>query len=195
MMMSEKSQAIEEKIIQAAIDCIEKYGLSGTTSRRIAEMAGVNGAAINYYFRSKEVLVEKCMQVTLNNAFDLQDFERIPEGSPQERLAAILNHFILGACTFPGLTHAHFHDLFAEGKFDPLVMEKMDAYLSALTNDLKESGSQLDEENLHLAVAQSFAATLMMALSPQLFEKCFGFDLHDEETRKQFVKRLVEKLL
>ncbi len=39
---------IERKIIEAAIECIEQYGIQGATNRRIAEIAGVNSAAINY---------------------------------------------------------------------------------------------------------------------------------------------------
>lgn len=47
------SEPVEIKIIEAAIECIEQFGLKGATNRRIAEKAGVNLAAINYYFRSK----------------------------------------------------------------------------------------------------------------------------------------------
>ena len=50
--------ATEEKIITATVECIEKYGIKGTTIRQIAETAGVNIAAINYYFRSKDQLFE-----------------------------------------------------------------------------------------------------------------------------------------
>jgi AcrR family transcriptional regulator len=47
------SGSAEEKIITAAVECIEKYGIKGTTIRQIAEQAGVNIAAVNYYFRSR----------------------------------------------------------------------------------------------------------------------------------------------
>ena len=69
--MNDKPASVEGKIIQAAIECIEKYGISGATNRQIALEAGVNNAAINYYFRSKEVLIQRCMEITLKNAFDL----------------------------------------------------------------------------------------------------------------------------
>ena len=42
------TDTVEIKIIEAAIDCIEQFGLKGATNRRIAEKAGVNLAAINY---------------------------------------------------------------------------------------------------------------------------------------------------
>ena len=54
--MDEKTDSVEDRIILAAIECIEKYGISGATNRQIALIAGVNNAAINYYFRSKDEL-------------------------------------------------------------------------------------------------------------------------------------------
>ncbi len=193
--MNQKSLAVEQKIIQAAIDCIEKYGLEGTTNRRIAEMAGVNGAAINYYFRSKDALIEKCMQITLNNAFDQNDFAKLPPGSPHERYASILHHLIKGGCDFPGITRAHFHTFLSGGEFDPLVITKMNEYLSSIKQDLKDNGIRLDDDELNLALVQSFASALFAALCPELFEKSLGFDFRDESTRRRFIERLVNKLL
>lgn len=193
--MQQKSSAIEEKIIQAAIDCIEKYGLEGTTNRKIAEMAGVNGAAINYYFRSKDALVEKCMQITLNNAFDEGDFARLPKDSACERYYEILNHIIQGGSRYPGLTRAHFHGYLAGGEFDPIVIKKINRYIVLIIKDLKENGVQLDGDELHLAVAYSFGLALFMALMPGLFKKSLGLDLHDEKTRQRFITELLEKLL
>ena len=193
--MSQKSLAVEEKIIQAAIDCIEKYGIEGTTNRRIAEMAGVNGAAINYYFRSKEALIDKCMEITLNNAFDQNDFNELPPGSPHERYSKILHHLIKGGCDYPGLTRAHFHTFLSKGEFDPLVIEKINDYLTSVVNDLKQNGIDLDDDELALALVQSFASAFFITMAPRMFERSLGFDLNNETTRMRFIKRLVEKLL
>ncbi|UXP33446.1 TetR/AcrR family transcriptional regulator [Reichenbachiella agarivorans] len=46
----------ESKIKEAAESLFAKYGLKGTTIRKVAEKAGVNIALVNYYFRSKEKL-------------------------------------------------------------------------------------------------------------------------------------------
>ena len=55
-------------------------------------MDRVNNAAINYYFRSKEALVDRCMCVTLHNAFNWEDIAKLPEWSASElRLACVQN--------------------------------------------------------------------------------------------------------
>jgi AcrR family transcriptional regulator len=193
--MAEKLTPVEERIIQAAIESIEKYGLQGTTNRKIAELAGVNGAAVNYYFRSKEALIERCMQITLKNAFDWEEFSRLPAETPQELAAAISEDLISGACSYPGLTRAHFYDLVAVGSDDAPVIEKINEFGERLVQELRERGSRLDEAELRMAVAQLLSAVLMASLVPSLFSKSLGIDMQAEETRREFVRRLVERLL
>ena len=97
--MNDQPTSAEEKIIHATIGCIEKYGISGATNRQIAQAAGVNLAAINYYFRSKEQLIQRVMEITLTNAFDLSDLPPMPGVSAQERCIAVMMHLIDGGYT------------------------------------------------------------------------------------------------
>ncbi len=193
--MEQTASPVESKIITAAIECIEKYGIQGTTNRKIAEMAGVNSAAINYYFRSKEALIQRCMQVTLENAFDMQDFAELPGGSAQERCAAIFAELIEGGCNYPGVTRAHFYDLLAHGNYASPAVEKLNEFIENLAEDLRSRGAALDPQELRLACVQIASASMLVILAPRLFAEKFGIDLHDADTRRSFVERLVERLL
>jgi AcrR family transcriptional regulator len=57
----------ESKILEAATNTFLLFGYHGTTLQLIADKAGVNTAAIHYYFRSKERLYLKVVE----NAVDL----------------------------------------------------------------------------------------------------------------------------
>jgi AcrR family transcriptional regulator len=190
-----EDKRVEEKIIAAAIECIEKYGIQDTTNRKIAEMAGINSAAINYYFRSKDVLIRRCMQVTLDNAFDWKDFARFTETSPNERCVAIFNDLLTGGIKYPGLTRAHFYELVADGNYDSMVVDRFNDFIVDLSNDLEARGMNMTKEDLNLACMQIASAAMMMILTPSVFKKKLGFDLHDEEQRLKFLKRLVDRLL
>ncbi len=185
----------EGKIILAAIDCIEKYGFQGATNRKIAAAANVNLAAINYYFRSKENLITRCMEVTLDNAFGWEGLSSSLSGTPEERCAAIFDELIQGGLNYPGLTRAHFYKLASEGKYDALLIEKLNGFIENLADDLAAHGARLDLEELRLACIQIASSVLMMILTPQLFEQKFGLNLRDPAIRKKFVQRLVNRLL
>jgi len=64
--MSENERSVEERSIRVTITCIEAEGLERTTIRRIADIAGVNSAAINYYFRSRERLIRTARETCLS---------------------------------------------------------------------------------------------------------------------------------
>lgn len=54
--MIQKLHNTEERIFQAACRIFLLYGYHGSTFQQIAILAGVNKAAIHYYFRSKDQL-------------------------------------------------------------------------------------------------------------------------------------------
>lgn len=51
-----RARAARDQILRAAKELFAERGFRDTTVREIAKRAGVNGAAINYYFTSKESL-------------------------------------------------------------------------------------------------------------------------------------------
>lgn len=189
------TDAIELKIIEAAIACIEESGLKGATNRRIAQKAGVNLAAINYYFRTKENLLDKVMETTLNNAFDWEDVEKLPGRTAKERCIAVFEDLIVGGIKYPGITRAHFYDLITEGNYNSQVVKKYNEFMSKLIEDLTARGAIQSREQLSLACSQIAFASLMAILAPRLNSDSAGIDLRVPETRHQFVSILVDRLL
>jgi AcrR family transcriptional regulator len=192
--MEESSSAVEYKIVLKTIDCIEKYGITGTTIRRIAESAGINVAAINYYFRSKEVLIRRCMETTLANAFALGGMPEMPGLGPKERCAAIMLEILRGGIKYPGLTRAHFHKLIAEGEADPLLAGSIAGFIDNLGADLRSRGCSMEPPALGNALRQIVSAVLMAALAPGILLPGEKQNASGEEGR-DFVGRLVDRLL
>lgn len=193
--MSIQADTPEERIILATIACINDHGISGATNRRISQLAGVNAAAINYYFRSKDVLIQRCMERTLENAFELSGMPPMPGLSAQERCIAIMIDLITGGHAFPGLTRAHFHELVTKGRLEPLLHERINRFIAALAEDLTARGTALAAEELRMALAQIFSSVLIATLAPTLFGQWKGLDLQDPDSIQAYVTRLVGHLL
>jgi AcrR family transcriptional regulator len=193
--MTEPQTTVEEKIILATIGCIEQYGMSGATNRRIAQAAGVNIAAINYYFRHREVLIQRAMEITMKSAFDLSDTDPMPGASVREYCAAVFLHIVEGGLRYPGLTRAHFHNLLTEGRDDPLLAEHVNRFVGTLAADLEGRGCPHPADECRLALTQICSAAFLAILAPVLYSQSTGIDLHDRDTREAYVTRLVDKLL
>src|SRR5688572_4916261 len=99
-----------ERLIEAAIGEIEARGLADLTVRGVAAAAGMNIAAVNYYFRSKEALVATALERTLQNmiADTAQLLDHMQEDPPRV-LAELLAYYLEGGLRFPRIGKAHLH--------------------------------------------------------------------------------------
>lgn len=190
------SPDMEMKIVEAAIACIEKYGFQNVTVRKIAQEADVNIAAINYYFRSKEQLMERVLQVTLGNAFDWKDLDSSESFPPKKRLAAILDHLTEGAQNYPEIARIHFIAPLMDANANSTAYGKLNEFLNKLYDDLVLRGAELDPWQLRMAVIQAFSATLIgIGLFPDTFNEFAGKDLRNPVVRREYIEQLVNKLL
>lgn len=96
----------EERIMSAALDCIEELGLEGTTVRAIAARADLNPAAVNYYYRSKDRLIEGALRRAWTHFSE--DIERILKEipDPDEGLRLALRFIIEGSYRNPRIIRA-----------------------------------------------------------------------------------------
>ena len=100
---SDKDKTTRGSILNATLELIKTEGLDNVTSRKIASCAAVNLALINYYFGSKENLVNESLQMLLadfQEHFLILDDFTLP---PKQRLKTFLNQYAASVCRFPEL--------------------------------------------------------------------------------------------
>lgn len=59
---AERSAAMRTRLLEATVECLVNYGYSGTTTQRVAEIAGVTRGAQVHHFGSKEDLVAAAVE-------------------------------------------------------------------------------------------------------------------------------------
>lgn len=62
MPQAERTAATRQRLMEATIDCLVKYGWSGTTTTLVSEQAGVSRGAMLHHFPSKHDLVIAAVQ-------------------------------------------------------------------------------------------------------------------------------------
>ena len=127
--------------------CIEAEGLQGATIRKIADQSGVNVAAINYHFGSKEQLFSIVMNATLNESFvnNINDYKDLWQTYPRKALQNFLFDTMAGAINYPNLTKAHFSKTFNQSDYSTNSVQRINVFLSDLQqrfcwNDRKNQG-------------------------------------------------------
>jgi len=190
--MSGEESATEGKIVDAAITCIERQGIQNVTIRSIAKEAGVNSAAINYYFRSKDKLIARAMATTLTHlADDLREIANDESRQVAERLRDLLDYLIEGAIHYPRVTRAHLYEPLFEGSSESEFGGLLAEVLTQIRADLEREGGRPSGRELELRLVQLFSAAMLPALMPTLFKGFSGIDFRDLRTRRTYVELLI----
>ncbi|MFP4113979.1 MAG: TetR/AcrR family transcriptional regulator [Spirochaetota bacterium] len=193
--MSDEASDVEERIINATLACIEQYGLTGATIRNIAAIAGVNSAAINYYFRSKNTLIRRALDRSLQHAFDWGDFAASERATARERLVHILTDLMAGARRFPRISRAHLEGRDGHPEDREKAIAAIGRFLHQLERDLEERGVHHTGGALRSRLLQVFSASILAAMSvPDLFNEYGYINVDDEVSRLDYVGTLVDRI-
>ena len=194
--MDASEMSPEQRIVIAAVETIEAFGIDGATTRRIATRAGVNVASINYYFRTKENLIAQALQHSLRNAFDWDDFSPSDDYTAADRLVYIIDDLVRGVRTFPRLTHAHFSRETEPDGTPGISLRELAGFLRQVEEDLERRGVSQSRARLRESVLQVVMATVIGAVFfPSLFELYGGFSIDDRDARRKYVRNVVDSAL
>lgn len=108
-MQEKNEEGTKERILNTAIDIIEREGIEAATARAISAEAKVNLAAINYHYRTKDALMSAALAASWNHALeDLQGFLNQRPWDPKAAILEIATFLRLGALRYPTVTRLHF---------------------------------------------------------------------------------------
>jgi AcrR family transcriptional regulator len=176
----------ERRILLATLGCIGEVGLEATTVRAIAAKAGLNPAAVNYYYRSKDRLIEEALHGIWVHVSD--DIQSIIEGEKDPHTAAetIAQYLVEGSWRYPRIIRAIIDE-------HPKLRLEAATYFKGLFSSLsKRCGSDTDP-GLGAAFLLSFA--IMLGYGRDVFCLLTGRDLSDREARQRLATELAAKLL
>ena len=188
------SNEIKQKIILTAIECIERDGIQGVTIRKIADLAGVNVAAINYHFGSKEQLMNIVMNATLNESFvnNINDYKEMWQSDTKKALQLFLADTLEGAVNYPNLTKAHLADTFIKSDYGTDTVQKLNEFLLEFHGLINNILRPEDNFESKISAIQLFSSILIIGMMPGLFDQSLGNELKCLENQKKFIKVLLE---
>jgi len=174
-----------DRIIIAAVGIINSEGTEAVTTRRIAAEAGVNTAAVNYHFKSRENLIKKVLEITLTHLFDDWDMIlRENELTLAERVYFLLDYMMEGISRYPGLTRSYM--------FDPSVSDYTRQEFAKRLGTVIRSLAETEE--MELAIGQAVSSVLSCGVIPEMFESLTGGSVSSEVTRRAFILPMINRI-
>jgi AcrR family transcriptional regulator len=171
------------------------YGLSHLTTRLIAETAGVNNAALHYYFGTKENLIEAALNQTSEHM--LEDTKEIlsRETPIEARIRAMFNYLIDGVLKFPNIIRAHMTGPLFYAERQPELSNMLGTWVSLTMDALAPHLSEGEQGQKKIQLNMIFSVILFSGLfndSPLGQE---WIDLKDQAVREALMDEIIRMLL
>ncbi|MCC6147723.1 MAG: TetR family transcriptional regulator [Anaerolineaceae bacterium] len=188
-------RATKQHIMEATITAIEKYGVQNVTTRTIAQEAGVNNAALHYYYGTKDRLVTEALALTLDHMMQDTDAILSGEGDIRERLAALFGYIVEGILRYPNLIRAHLAGPLMQGENNSPFLGLLDAWLNRTSRELETIPTSTPAGGMRFAVYAAFSAILMAGLLPESAQEVISINLRDAAARTKAIESIVASLL
>jgi TetR/AcrR family transcriptional regulator, regulator of cefoperazone and chloramphenicol sensitivity len=178
-------------LVEATLRLLGREGFHAITTRRIAEEAGVNVAAVNYHFGSKDALVKQAALLFRDKMRELFSVLDAPGLTPNQKLRRLGHQFADNLVEYPGFLKT-FVAALLNGQDPPAparenVERGRDLMVSYLRQTLGGSDESIRNDMLQLMSAIVYPAVLGQH-SATLYEVPF----HDAEYRHRYVEQLME---
>lgn len=186
---------VKQHILISTIDAIEKHGLSNLTTRLIAEEAGVNNAALHYYFGTKEQLVDAALDQTARHM--LEDTEAFAKSQEpiEDRIKSILVYLIDGIQKFPNIIRAHMiGPLFYKERQESLL-NLLGSWISLTAEALIPFVAPDKMAGVRMHLNMIFSQILMAGLFNYPVSGQTWMDFQDETVREEFLDEAIRLLL
>ena len=193
--MAEETLNTEQRILLTAINCINDEGINKVTVRMIAERAGVNVAAVNYYFRSKDRLMEQAMELAIANMFEDVDEMLLTVKDGRILVMKLLGFLLWGIEAYPGITRSFLYGPVAAEDDKGPMLPAMKSLVVKLRDRLTALCPNRRREDLEAGIMAVFSTMLINCVVPELFENYTAAGFGDENARERLVAELTNMVV
>ena len=190
--MSKLEKNAKQKIINTTIKLLRNEPIEKITMRRIAKDADVTLSSINYYFQSKEKLIDIAIERAFTNLVGTwDDVYTNVNGEPISRFRTLFKAGSKFAEHFPQIAKISLlRDL-----QNPTVNDNTSMLNAAYLIALKDIyGTEYSEQELKLIAHVLISAAQIAILREEVLKEITGFDMADDHDRN-FVSDFVFNLV
>jgi AcrR family transcriptional regulator len=165
--------ATRQRLVAATIECLAQYGVEGATVRRIVAQAGVNIAAVNYHFGSKDALLREALDMTVHEAFtkslvEVEEFIARAQGDVVAGTRAFFRDYLPNAFGWARIAVAHLRGALVDQDYSGGAVRESQHFIAEFFR-LVRPGMRGPDAAARLAVEHVWATIFLFSLLPQIF--------------------------
>ena len=185
-----------ENIINATLKIIGDEGFQNVTIRKIATLAEVNVAAVNYHFGSKDVVINEALKYLTGKLKDSFKYLKDMEFSPEIRITNFIRSYADAAVEHPDVFRNYISHSMCNYDL-PLDYSEFIRRegLEELKNTLRVLRKNDDDVQLFMKGFQIISGIAFPVLLGKQMEKLSGIDYDDKCTRYKYLDVLMKTII
>lgn len=188
--------ATRENIINATLKIIGEEGFQNVTIRKIANLAEVNVAAINYHFGSKDIVINEALRYLTGKLKDSFKYLADSQFPAEMRIQKFLRSYADAALEHPDvfrnyISHSMCND---EMSSDYSEFLKREGFVE-LKNTLREIRTNDDDVQLFMKSFQIISGIAFPVLMGKQMIKLSGIDYYNVDIRYQYLDVLLRTII
>lgn len=195
-MSIENKISARERILDVTVEIIANEGIQNVTIRKIASLADVNVAAINYYFGSKDSMINEAIKCMTGKLLDSYSHLSNTELSAEMRLRQFVRSYADTLHEYPDIFKNYINQGINNGGLCPEYIEfiKTEGSLK-LKTVLKEATHIEDDDMLHMKIFQMISSLEFPILLGDQLKGFSHFDYSDRNKRYDYLELILKALL
>ncbi len=196
----QRSVVTQQKLLDAAIEAFSENGFKGTSTRDIAERAGVHHPLITYHFRNKDQLWRAAAD-HLFSAFTLALSKAVEEHRdmcPKKRMSALIRVYVNYAKSHPALHKVMIQEAsYPSERLDWLVDTHLKPFFEVtfgMIKKLQDAGVSPSGNPALLFSMIRLCSGGLLALGNEL-KRSSGIDIEDPETLDEISEMIINIFL
>ncbi|AGF55583.1 AcrR family transcriptional regulator [Clostridium saccharoperbutylacetonicum] len=186
----------KDKILEATLNIISEEGFQNVTIRKIAVVADVNVAAVNYHFGSKDNVINEALEYLMIQSKNIFKCLKNTNEAPELRLRTFIDKYTKNLIKYPdqikNLIHQSIYENSTKNKFQEyLEMEGVELIKATI----QQIRPDKDDVTLQILVTQLLSCLLFPVLLGDRATEIFGIKLNDPKKRNAYIELLIKNVI
>ncbi len=182
-----------KKIILSTLELINNEGTENLTVRKIATKAGVNNAAINYHFQSKENLIEQTFVYFTSNIDYLIKILDDKSISHEDKLYRFMNVFIEKLSEYTGIIRSHIGQILQK-KSNPVGLQIIKDIFPRIRNVVSDITNIRDESKINMIVVQTMSSLIYPILVYDIINEMVDINVISIDNRDTYIRNIIQSI-
>lgn len=190
-MEQKTNQTTKEKVLVATLDLISNIGLQNVTIRQIAAAAGVNVAAVNYHFGSKDKVINDSLEFLMNRSNRIFNCLKDTKVAPEVRLRLFIKNYSKNLIKYPEIIKLMIYQSMNESSPTNTFQDYLKSEgVNLIKNTFHEINSDDNDVSLNIRTMLLISSLCFPVVLENHIDELFSINLNNPEIIKDYIEMI-----